>query len=61
MEILGCPNVGIPLSVSLAESKGKEDPVQLEPGPLQKLPEGSAVHLPAAYGAPLLIFVGFTP
>ena len=52
-ETLGCPYDSVPLLVSLAGAKGKEEQYNLRLVPLQKLPEGSAEHLPSALGAPL--------
>lgn len=44
MEILGCPDVRMPLSALLTESNGKDEPIQLVSAQLQELPEGVTVY-----------------
>ena len=62
MGTLGCLGSTVPFSVTLAGSKGKDEPIRLVPVSLQELPETGAVRLKPPNGAPLQVhFLGVPP
>ena len=62
MGTLGCPGSNVPLSVTLAGSKGKDEPIRLVPVSLQEMSETGAVRLKPPNGAPLPVhFSGVPP